>query len=491
MSASGLRTPKLRRGIGWRLLLSIMLFSSVVTLVLTVAQLYLDYRTEVGEIRDRFEEIGKSYLGSLGGSLWSLDVDQIQLLINGIKHLPDIQFVEVREIGRGNQRQVVVSAGERGAESLISRDYPILYSSEKDQAEPEAIGQLHIEASLSGVYGRIADRATAILVSQGVKTFLVSSFTLFIVHRLVTRHLVFLSGFLRGYRLGAPDTSVRLPRSAPNPADELDDMTAALNAMSTSLAASVSERELALRQLRLQETALDRAYRHFTTQETAAKLAHEIKQPLACVSTYVQGLQAQIGADALNTGELPVLMERIAREVKRVLEIIAATQSRITSPTGASEPLRIAEVLLDVLPLLRQICDDSSVRAHMDLSGAASVVMGNSPSIQQVAVNLVRNACEAMVQMPPRQRSMRLTLAETNSRIGFTVQDTGPGFSPEIVKTGHALFASRKIKGSGFGLPIANAIMSAHGGSLEIANDESGGARVTCWLPKSASGGVD
>lgn len=477
--------PRLRRGIAWRLLVSIVLFSSVVTLLLTGAQLYLDYRSEVQEIRDRFDEIGKSYLGSLGGSLWSLDVDQIQLQIEGIKHLPDVKFLEVREIGRPHKRQVVVSVGDRGSDRVMSHDYPIHYSANRDKGESATIGVLHVEVSLSGVYSRLADRAVTILISQGVKTFLVSAFTLFIVHRLVTRHLISISAFLRGYRLGAPVTALELPRTPPPHADELDDMTAALNAMSFSLADSVEDREQTLRKLRLQEAALDRAYRHFTTQETAAKLAHEIKQPLACVSTYAQGLRSQIVRGVLDGAELPVLMERICQEVQRVREIIAASQNRIASPAGEREKLFLGEVLRDVAPLLRQICDDSSVTAILDIAAPGPAVRGNRASLQQVAVNLVRNSCEAMMGQAPAGRRLRLDLAESGGRVLFTVQDSGPGFSADIVKVGHALFASTKKFGSGFGLPIVSAILNAHEGGLEIANDETGGGRVTCWLPKA------
>ncbi|OAN44749.1 hypothetical protein A6A04_07985 [Paramagnetospirillum marisnigri] len=479
------RIGTIGQGIGWRLLLAIVLFSSFVTLSLTALQLYLDYRSEIQDIRDRLSEIGKSYLGGLGGSLWSLDEEQIQLQIEGIKHLPDIQYVEVREVGRPHKRQLARSVGVRATEQVISHDFPVHYAPSRDRNDLLTIGVLHVEASLLGVYGRIADRAAAILISQGVKTFLVSAFILFIVHRLVTRHLVSISAFLRNYRLGAPVRPVELTRTPPNPPDELDDMTSAINSMSASLADSLGEREAALRRLRQQEAALDRAYRHFSTLETAAKLAHEIKQPLACVSTYVQGVQAQLRTGSLDQQELPGLMDRIGREVQRVRDIISTSQSRVAASGGENESLFLGDVLRDVLPLVRQTCDDAVVAAWLDVASPGPVVLGNRTSLQQVVVNLVRNACEAMADLPRHRRRLRLLLIdEPGPRISFTVQDSGLGFPRDIIQTGHALFSSSKPVGSGFGLPIAAAIMAAHGGGLEIANDENGGGRVTCWLPR-------
>src|SRR6185437_7474802 len=80
----------LRSGIGFRLLAAVLLFSSLVTLTLTALQLYLDYDHEVGVIETRLDEIGRSYLASLGESLWALDENQLQLQLNGILRLPGI-----------------------------------------------------------------------------------------------------------------------------------------------------------------------------------------------------------------------------------------------------------------------------------------------------------------------------------------------------------------------------------------------------------------
>jgi hypothetical protein len=87
----------LRSGIGPRLLASVLLFSSAITLFLTLLQLYLDYRRDVGTIENRMSAIERSYLPSLGKGLWNLDAQQLELQVDGILHLPAIRFVEVRE----------------------------------------------------------------------------------------------------------------------------------------------------------------------------------------------------------------------------------------------------------------------------------------------------------------------------------------------------------------------------------------------------------
>ena len=178
---SAMTPAVLGRGIGLRLLMAIFLFSTAVTLVTTLFELYVDYRGQVQDIRDRFAEIEAGYLGSLGGSLWSLDVDQIQLQIEGIKRLPDMQYLEVREIGRNVKRRVLVSVGERGVGPVLTQEYPIIYAENREKDAEQTIGVLYVEATLSGVYARLIDKAVVILISQGIKTFLVSMFILYIV----------------------------------------------------------------------------------------------------------------------------------------------------------------------------------------------------------------------------------------------------------------------------------------------------------------------
>src|SRR6266567_2486474 len=137
-----------RSGIGPRLLAAVLLFSSVVTLTLTALQLYLDYDREVGLIETRLDEIGRSYFGSIGESLWNLDQNQLKLQLDGILRLPDIRAAEVREIAE-RPNPIRVAVGERSTRSVVTRDYPLTYAV---QGTVRAIGVLHVEATLSDVY---------------------------------------------------------------------------------------------------------------------------------------------------------------------------------------------------------------------------------------------------------------------------------------------------------------------------------------------------
>lgn len=476
------RWPAFRRGIGWRLAVRIVLFSSAVTLALTSLQFYIEWRGELHAIDRRFDEIERSYLGSIQDGLWTVNPDQINMLIHGIQSLPDIHYVQIRELGNGDN-DGFFSIGTQSNETKLSRAYVIFGPPGNMTEGRRPIGELLVEATLRDVYARLGERAVIILLSQGIKTFFVSTFILVLVHRTVTRHLVTISGYVRGYQRGARECSVTLRREPGSVADELDDLVCALNNMSDSIASGAREREGTLRKLRQQEASLNRAYRHFTSQETAAKLAHEIKQPIACVSTYIQGISAQIKDQQLNMPDLPMLVERMGREMFRIREIVAASQSHAAALTFGYEYSCAGDVIGDLQPLLLQICDDNAVIVDIVTPIPGPAILCNSTNLQQVMINLVRNACEAMAEMPADQRRLLISLEDIGNMVMFQVKDSGPGFPQEIIEADRMLFLSTKSFGFGLGLSIVSSIIENHGGSIEINNDENGGASVKFWIP--------
>lgn len=226
-----------RSGIGPRLLAAVLLFSSIVTLTLTALQLYLDYDREVGVIETRLEEVGRSTTGSLGESLWNLDQNQLKLQLDGILRLPSMRAAEVREIA-DRPNPIRVAVGERSSRSVVTRDYLLTTTV---QGTARAIGVLHVEATLSDVYQQLLNRALVILASQAAKTFIVSLFIIYMVHILVTRHLVAIAEFVSKYSLARPPPPLHLQRRPPHDPDELDKVIDAFNSMCANLGRAYGE----------------------------------------------------------------------------------------------------------------------------------------------------------------------------------------------------------------------------------------------------------
>jgi formate hydrogenlyase transcriptional activator len=236
------------RGIGLRLVARVLVFSSAITLLLTLLQLYFDYRRDVGTIDRQISEIERSYGRSLGEGLWNLDARQLELQVDGILHLPDIRFVEVRE-ATDRADPMMVTAGSHQANADVHREFPIFHM---NRGAEQTLGVLSIEATLDDVYHRLFHTAIVILISQGAKTFAVAFFILYIVNRLITRHLVAAAKFLGGYDLRRSPPPLRLERRPLQQVDELDQLVGAFNGMcveNSRLFRDLEDREGKIRRL--------------------------------------------------------------------------------------------------------------------------------------------------------------------------------------------------------------------------------------------------
>ena len=230
--AALLRTP--HGGIAVALLLRVVLFSTLVTLVLTVLQLSLSYRSERARLEGRFGEIERASARSLAESLWAVDTRQIEEQLDGIVRLPSIRGAEVRETS-GSGRPFAVSRGEHQS-NAVAKEFPLACCG----PNPQTIGVLRIEATLADIYRDLAVQAVVILLSNAAKTFLVAFFILFVVHQLATRHLLDIAASARGVSLEGKAATLRL-RRARSEGDELDQVVEALNAMRERLARQALE----------------------------------------------------------------------------------------------------------------------------------------------------------------------------------------------------------------------------------------------------------
>ena len=221
--ASALRVPA--DGIAMALLVRVLIFSTLVTLVLTVLQLTLSYRSERARLESRFTEIDEATSRSLGESLWALDSRQIEEQLEGILRLPSIRAVAVQE-SSSSARALTVFRGQHQAKNTVSKEFPVVCCG----IQPRQIGVLRIEATLTDIYRDLAAQAIVILLSNAAKTFLVALFILFVVHRLATRHILDIAASMARVELDTQAEPMHL-RRPPGKGDELDQLVDALNAM--------------------------------------------------------------------------------------------------------------------------------------------------------------------------------------------------------------------------------------------------------------------
>ncbi|WP_161626908.1 ATP-binding protein [Desulfospira joergensenii] len=237
-----------KNSVGRRLIIYILLFSSVVTFLGTSLQLYVEYSSDIKSIQKTFQQIESSYLQSLSSSLWAIDKQQADILLNGILQLPDIQYLEIRQ-----SRQVFSSAGTPEPDKTIQHEFKLIHTY---KGQDNDLGVLTAVASLKGVYTRLLNRILIIFTTQAVKTFLVSAFIFFLFYILVGRHLVFMAGYVKKLNFEELYTPLKLQRKQPRKQDELEQLVQSVNAMNQNLFDHIQAIKLAEREAEKAEKRL-------------------------------------------------------------------------------------------------------------------------------------------------------------------------------------------------------------------------------------------
>ncbi len=225
------------KSISYNLLVYILFFSSIITIMATCLQLFMDYRNDINFIYDQFDQVEESYINSISYSLWDYDDNSIFIMLEGILALRDIQYLKITE----SKGSTFATVGKIESEHVIKRVIPIL------QAGKQEIGTLEVVASLQGVYDRLFGKLLVILGSQAIKTFLVSSFILFIIQYLVSRHLKKLGNYASEIDLDHLEGDLTLDRKRKIPPDEFELVVDAFNQMRSTLKKSVVDLKIKAR----------------------------------------------------------------------------------------------------------------------------------------------------------------------------------------------------------------------------------------------------
>jgi C4-dicarboxylate-specific signal transduction histidine kinase len=460
-------------GIGWRLLVRVLLFSSVITLLLTLTQLYLDYRRDIRAIDQRMSEIDSGYSRSLGEELWRLDARQLRLQVEGILRLPDVSYVELRE-ATDRAVPLVVTAGSHQANPAARHELKIPYM---NRGAEQLLGTLVVEATYDRIYRRLLNTAAVIMVGQAIKTFFVSFFILLIVHRLITRHLTALAASLRQHNLRNSRTSLRLERHPPRSADELDDLVEAFNQREAAL------REAERRNLDAQ-MQLAHANRIATMGQLAASIAHEVNQPIGAILMNAGTASRWLGAQPPELERATQAIGRIADDSRRAGEIISRIRDLVRNAPERMENLDLNEAILGVIGLTRGEISNVGVVMQTRMTVGLPRIWGDRVKLQQVMLNLIMNAIEAMSEVAEGSRELSIgTAAAELSGVLVTVSDSGPGLPAGNPERIFEPFYTTKASGLGMGLSICRSIVEAHGGQLWAKPNEPHGVVFCMQLP--------
>jgi PAS domain S-box-containing protein len=218
--------------------------------------------------------------------------------------------------------------------------------------------------------------------------------------------------------------------------------------------------------------------------ELAASIAHEVNQPLAGVVSNGSACLRWLAADVPNLEEARENARRIVRDGKRAAEVIARIRALSKRAAAARERLDLNETIQDVLALVGDQVKKESVIVRTHFADDLSAVSADRVQLQQVILNLVVNAIEAMSSVGDRARELVITTRNKDSeQMQVTVEDSGTGIDPEKIDKIFDSFYTTKPGGMGMGLSICRSIIQAHGGRLWATAKDGIGTIFSFTLP--------
>lgn len=209
--------------------------------------------------------------------------------------------------------------------------------------------------------------------------------------------------------------------------------------------------------------------------EMASALAHELNQPLTAIANYMKGSRRLLKASSPRLGEIDAAIGKAAEQALRAGEIIHRLRDFVARGETDREPESLPKLIEEASALALVGAKEHGVRVRFDLSPDADLVMVDKVQIQQVVLNLIRNAVEAMEDSPRRELEIRTDLTG-DGQARVSVSDTGSGLQPDVVDQLFQPFVTTKRTGMGVGLSISRTIIEAHGGQIWAEANPEGGA---------------
>jgi two-component system sensor kinase FixL len=246
----------------------------------------------------------------------------------------------------------------------------------------------------------------------------------------------------------------------------------------------ITEQKRMAEDLRAQQSELTHAARLSTLGEMAAGLAHELNQPLTAMSAYAEGALERLDRGKLPETEIASVFSRIAEDAQRAGDIIRRLRNFVQKREAQRHQIDINRLVRDVYNLVASEAKHQGITIQFELASDLPAVEADPIEIQQVLLNLIRNASDALARSDFAERKIVISSHEEKSdRVEVVVEDSGPGISDSIAERVFEPFYTSKADGLGIGLGICQNIIEAHGGKMWLGRSSMGGAGVYFDLP--------
>jgi PAS domain S-box-containing protein len=254
----------------------------------------------------------------------------------------------------------------------------------------------------------------------------------------------------------------------------------------------ITQRKAAELEIQKRQRELAQSSRVSVAGELSTALAHEVSQPLTAILANASAARRYLLHDPPDLQELREIMEAIADDNRRAAAVFSRFGSLLRKSDSRREPLELNDVVGSVLDIARSDIISRGVSLTKSLGEQLPRVFGDAVQLQQVLLNLVINACDAMDGLPAGSRHLAVTTALDDARnVRVTVTDNGVGVPDDRAEEIFEPFVTSKTHRLGLGLAICRSIMSAHDGSLWVEQLPDGGAAFSFSLPPFEARRID
>ena len=476
---------KYKDTLGKRLLISIFAISSAMTIIISAVQLYWGYLQDRVNLDDRVAQVESSYLTTISQSLWDFNEDQLKVGVQGIFNLADIEYVGVTR-----KEGTVFEMGTREVDLPIFKKIPIKYSQDGDVFE---IGALTVIATRARILERLKEKIIVVLISNGIKAYVVSVFILLFVRLLVIRHLREIEwGYFRGEAKQNDkvvfDRKFELFKSFPDIFDSLNDSIyqrkqelnkelekreSAENKLQNINRHLEAQVELRVEEISKKDAMLLNAEKLSSLGEMAAGVAHEINNPLAIIRGRLELINEALANGKTDPDKLAKMIKSATAACDRIVKIVSGLKFFARDGSqDLEEVVEISFIINETLGFCQERFKGSDVKLHVEASEKSPKIKCQSVQVSQVLLNLLNNAFDAV--KGTKDPWVKVIVEEDKEHVHIYVKDSGHGIDKKVAeKIMQPFVTTKKVgEGTGLGLSVSKGIIEEHNGILKLEPEE-------------------
>lgn len=254
----------------------------------------------------------------------------------------------------------------------------------------------------------------------------------------------------------------------------------------------IDDRKRAEEELRSAQSELARVMRVMTMGQLTASIAHEVNQPLSGIITNATTCLRMLDANPPNLEGARETTRRAIRDGHRASDVVTRLRTLYSKKEPALEPMNLNEVAREVTALSLAEIQKHGVTLRQEFANDLPPAVGDRIQLQQVILNLIRNAADAMSTIDGRPREMLIrTERDEGNQIRLSVKDSGVGFTPQVAGKIFEAFYTTKADGMGIGLSVSRSIIEAHQGRLWATSNDGPGCTFSFAIPCTPKGSAD